>query len=392
VLIIGSAETNFPSTTRGRSITTTLFLDGQPVGNMTTGSADVTDVISFIAVNSYNLTNGSHTANIAFKREAGGGTLDINISRARITVIPIGIPELEINDSHIVFNNTNPNEYENITINATVFNLGRAAARNVLVDFWDGINCTGSYIGNRTISPVLPRNSNATVNITYISVIGNRTISVCVDPYSYIREINKTNNNASRTLNVKSTSVYYGNLTGSNLTLDNARNLTAYDFGFNNSGNIYFFYANSTFNFTSLQALGRNRTGGATTNDFWDADFNLNSTFFNDSVRRLWANWSNGTPVTTRTFEVYNNTIPFVPIINSTNNSIYVTGILWDMDDDTNGQYDTTDNEDLVFVGTINQSYTGGFGIRVDYEIRIATLLRRLKGQLNKTAYIVELQ
>ncbi|MEM4266336.1 MAG: hypothetical protein QXX65_04650, partial [Candidatus Woesearchaeota archaeon] len=139
-------------------------------------------------------------------------------------------------------------------------------------------------------------------------------------------------------------------------------------------------------------ALGRNKTGGATTNDFWDADYNLNSTFFNDSIRRLWANWSNGTPLATRTFEIYNNTIPFVPIINSTNNSIFVTGIFWDTEDDTNGEYDITDNEDLVFVGTVNQTHVGGFGVLVDYEIRIATLLRRLKGPLNKTAYLVELK
>jgi hypothetical protein len=371
-----------------------------------------TNISINITVHVPNGTTGMHinnTANITYQNETGqivsaNATANTTVYTFRYFVETIehhfirvragavGRADLFINESYIGFNNTNPDELENITINATVFNLGQGAAANVLVMFWDGINCSGFQIGNYTISPNLQGGRNVTINMTYISIIGNRTISVCVDPFNQIPEQNKSNNNASRTLNVKSTTLYFGSLNGSNITLDNALNITNYDFGFNNSGNIYFFYSGSVFNFTTLQALGRNATGGIATDDFWDADYNLNSTFFNDSVRKLWANWINSTPLATRTFEIYNNTIPFVPIINSTNNSIFVTGILWDTEGDTNGQYDTTNNETLVFVGTINQTYSGIVGLPYDYEIRIATLLRSLKGTLNKTAYIVELQ
>ncbi len=390
VLALGSAELTQNSFKVTDQPGAQLILDNLVIGNTTLNFRTGLSLLTSMAVGATNLSAGSHRACLAFRSDAGTATKQIK--RGRITIIPMSRPDLFINSSYINFNDTNPNELQNITINATVFNLGYAAAPNVLVNFWDGINCTGAYIGNYTISPVLLGGQNATVNITYVSVIGNRTISVCVDPYNRVQDSNRSNNNASRTLNVKSTTLYFGSLNGSNITLDNAANITNYNFGFNNSGNIYFFYVNSTFNFTNLQALGRNSTGGATTNDFWDADYNLNSTFFNDSVRKLWANWSNGTPITTRTFEVYNNTIQFVPIINSTNNSIFVTGILWDTQDDTNGQYDTTDNEDLVFVGLINQTYSGIYGLPFDYEIRIATLLRSLRGALNRTAYIAELQ
>ncbi len=58
----------------------------------------------------------------------------------------------------------------------------------------------------------------------------------------------------------------------------------------------------------------------------------------------------------------------------------------------TGSEYNTVDNQDLVFVSNINMNQTGGFGMKVDYEIRIASLVRRLRGTLNKTTYIVELQ
>ncbi|MEM2916441.1 MAG: LamG-like jellyroll fold domain-containing protein [Candidatus Woesearchaeota archaeon] len=358
-----------------------------------------------------NITSGTvinNTVKLTYQNETGQ-TTSINAT-ARTTIMieryfvetieqhfimarpgPPGRADLYINDSDINFNVSNPYEGENITIHATVHNIGQGAAANVEVYFWDGPNGTGILIGNTTLSGPLLGGKNATANMTYISIIGNRTITVVVDPNGRVPESNETNNKANRTLNVKSTTIYTGMLFG-NITLETELNWTKYNFGFNNSGNIYIFCNGSKFNFSMLQALGRNRTGGVSLNDFGDADFNLNSTFFNDSIRILWGGGSNSTPIRTINFTVYNNTIEFVPVINSTNSSTFVTGILWDMDDDTNGEYDTGDNEDLVFISNINMNQTGGFSQQVDYEARIPTLVRRLRGTLNKTTYIVELQ
>ena len=73
--------------------------------------------------------------------------------------------------------------------------------------------------------------------------------------------------------------------------------------------------------------------------------------------------------------EVYD--INNVPIINSTNSSSFITGILWDSSDDsTDGQYDQSDKEDLIFITKANPSTPGKFGT-YDYEITIPASLKR---------------
>jgi hypothetical protein len=393
VLVLGSAELSQNSFKVSDELGAQLILDNLVIGNTTLNFRTGISLLTSMAVGATNLSAGSHTACLAFRRDAGTATQ--RIQRGRITLLPLiaeyGRADLYINSSDINFNVSNPYEGENITINATIYNLGTAAAANAEVYFWDGPNGTGIFIGNTTLSGPLLGGKNATANMTYNSIIGNRTITVVVDPDDKIPESNESNNKANKTLNVKATTVYTGTLWG-NITLATELNWTKYNFGFNDSGNVYMYCNGSVFNFSMLQALGRNRTGGISSNDFGDADFNLNSTFFNDSIRIYWGGGSNTTPVATMNFTVYNNTIQFVPIINSSNSSTFVTGILWSMDGDTNNEYDTTNNEPLVFVSNININQTGGFNQPVDYEIRIATLVRSQRGTLNKTTYIVELQ
>ena len=53
---------------------------------------------------------------------------------------------------------------------------------------------------------------------------------------------------------------------------------------------------------------------------------------------------------------------------------------MWDTSDDVtlNLQYDTSDDEDLIFVSKLNPSAVGGYGI-YDYEIRVPVALRDYK-------------
>ncbi len=71
----------------------------------------------------------------------------------------------------------------------------------------------------------------------------------------------------------------------------------------------------------------------------------------------------------------YDEAVLSVPIVESTNTSAFVTGILWDAADDTgDGEYDAADREDLVFVTRINASQQGGYGT-YDYEVRVPSML-----------------
>ncbi|RMD65883.1 hypothetical protein D6817_05280 [Candidatus Pacearchaeota archaeon] len=139
-------------------------------------------------------------------------------------------------------------------------------------------------------------------------------------------------------------------------------------------GNIYAADSESNIDWSSLEAIGRNLTHGKVNNDFGEIDALLNMTTFVDSVSALFTN-SSGDPINTTNFLVFKKTLYDVPITNSTNNTNFVTGITWDTSDDTNGEFDVGDKEDLVFLAEINKNKTGAYGV-YDYEIRIPAKLR----------------
>lgn len=313
--------------------------------------------------------------------------------RSKEAVVPAQRPRLliawkpkqaDLIPINLTFSDNNPREGDNVTIYAVILNNGTKKAENFTVQFFDGSCSNGTQInGNITIAK-LKKGENITVNVTWnASQIGPHNISVCVDPNNIINESNKTNNNLTRAINVKAWQLYYGNVTG-NITLATSANMSLYEWQ-SDIGVVYAISADTVFNFSTLQALGRNKTGGLSSNDFAEADINLNMTGFNDSVQLYFA-VNASLPKQTMNFTVYNRTIQFVPYINSTNTSDFVTGILWDTRNDTDGQYGTADNEPLVFVANINKNKQGRYGI-YDYEIFVPRNLARYKG----TSDIIEL-
>jgi hypothetical protein len=300
--------------------------------------------------------------------------------------------DIFVNASEIFFNVSHPRETENTTINATIRNLGSATATTVLVMFWDNTT-TGMPFqinGNITIGSI-PGGGAVVVNVTYITIIGNRTILVAADPANTITETNEGNNNATAQLNVQAWTIFFGN-SRANLTLDAIlENRSHFTWNHSDAGFVYFFDTDSNFSVTALQALGRNTTNGTAVNDFGEADVNLNMTGFNDSVVVLFTGNSNSTPNQTRNLTLFGRLVGQVPVLNSTNTGTFITGILWDTGDDTNGQYDLTDREDVIFVGNINLSKAGASGNPIDYEVRVPTLLRQYRPPNNQTAFITEL-
>jgi len=106
---------------------------------------------------------------------------------------------------------------------------------------------------------------------------------------------------------------------------------------------------------------------------------------FKDSVSILFENRSY------RNFTIHQRLIENVPVINSTNNSNFVTGILWDMSDDTDGEFSIDDKEDLVFVSNINKEKEGAYGT-YDYELKIPVRLREYeKDDMNNVYLYYEL-
>ncbi len=333
--------------------------------------------------------------------------------------------DLAVNSSGINFSNDNPIEKENIIINATIANLGNESAADIIVQFLDD----SIEIGNITIN--VSANSIAVASQYWMTEIGPNEITVMVDPENKINEswlkekkckgnkvqichvpfgnpenskplciapstvnlhlahgdylgpclINKKNNNeASKKIAVGAYHIYYGTANGYlglGINFDfllKIGNLTG--------SNIFVADTDSNVDFSSLQAVGRRKNEWIGYFDFRDIDVLLGMTSFDDSISKLYTLLGFGMfPKQTELFNLFDYTIQKVPIIKSTNRTAFRTGILWDTSDDSGGlwgQFDVSDQEDLVFVTKINQSQSGAYGL-YDYEIKIPALLRDYK-------------
>ena len=74
---------------------------------------------------------------------------------------------------------------------------------------------------------------------------------------------------------------------------------------------------------------------------------------------------------------VFDNIINNVPIANASSSSDFLTGILWDSSDDDDGEYDSTDKEDIVFITKVNPSFRSQYGY--DYAISVIADLKNYK-------------
>ncbi len=146
----------------------------------------------------------------------------------------INQPDLTLNVSDIVFNNTNPDVGENITINATIYNIGGRKATNITIQFLDNL----IEVGKSTIDLLEPAGDNQTVNITWNISEGYHKVWVRIDPDLEIPELNESNNNASRVLTTLTANI-------SSPFNETWTYNTSVDFNFTLSD-----YLNNTINFT----------------------------------------------------------------------------------------------------------------------------------------------
>ena len=283
-------------------------------------------------------------------------------------------PDLSISSKDIFFSKNDPHEGETITIYTNVHNNGCQDANNFQQSFYKGDPSLGGIkISNTTIS--VPKRSNSTASIPWSSKIGPTNIFSVSDIAGEINDPNTTNNKANKTIDVTSWEIFYGNVT-SNKVLGNS-NKSWMNFWFNDSistGVTFITDKESIIHWDSLLAIGRTKLGAIASNDFSDIDTILDMTNYNDSVSKIFTT-DGSTPKQTENFSIYSRNVSNVPVINSTNNTNFKTGILWDSSYDTNGQFDTTDNENIVFATKINQKSQGKYGV-YDYETRIPVKLR----------------
>ena len=301
------------------------------------------------------------------------GNVSFNVSSWSNYSVVENLPDLFINFSDINLSELNPIENQEVKINAIVENLGYGYAGNVLISFFEGDPfSSGISIGNVTIN--ISGIASTEASILWNAKIGKTNIFVVADYYLLINESNEENNKANKTISINSWQEIYGNTSVDKIIGNETSNLKRW---FNESslqGNVFITDSESYVNWLSLQAIGKTKTGGASSNDFSEIDTLLGMTNFDDSVSNLFSNIQN--PKNTQTMLIHQKEIQNVPIINSTNSSNFVTGILWDTSDDViDGEYGPIDKEDLVFVAPVSKQSEGAYGF-YNYEIKIPSKLR----------------
>ncbi len=330
------------------------------------------------------LEYGTHTWSINCTDEIG------NIGNSSVNTINIRYKDLTLNTTDIIFNRNNPSEGELININATISNIGDEDIGENFYVLFTAISNNGQ---RSTIEQILVNGLNKGTNITletsYAFSIGNNTIEVFADSGGDVSESNEENNKANKSILISAYHIYYGDIT-SNILLDTSFNLSVYNWinASDINGNIFTADSDSLISWTNLKALSRNSTDEIKMDDFLELDLALNMTNLTDSINKSFTR--DGTIKNTLEFNAYGSKINNVPIINSTNNSNFITGIMWDISDNNPGEYNGS--QDIVFVTQINRGNEGKYGV-YDYEIRVPANLERyiIPDYENSISFYVEI-
>jgi hypothetical protein len=314
-----------------------------------------------------------------------------NFGYSETRFLNITDPDLAVYDYEIKFSKENPVENEIVEINATIHNIGNENATNVYIRFFED-EAFENQIGNNKIIN-LSSGSSITLSVNWTAKIGKYNIHVVADPpyetNGSISEINESNNLANNTIFIPTYHIYYGGII-SDIILASSSMSYVLDW-FNTThinGNIYAADSDSFIDWNNLRAIGKDNSNNPSMDDFEDIDNSMNLTQFIDSINKSYT--SEGKIKASDAFEVYGSSITDVPIINSTNSSNFVTGILWDSSDSNPGEYNGS--QDLVFITRINRSMQGSYG-RYDYEIKVPARLReyRTPNNKNRVSFYVEL-
>ena len=281
-------------------------------------------------------------------------------------------PDLIITTNNITFNESSFVEDKPFIVEANVWNIGEGAANNFTIGFYLGDpDNGGTQLGNSHLASLQP-GENITVNTTVTLDIGDFSIFVQVDRSNLVSEEIETNNKANRTGNVGAYQIIYGNLSGDLVLSLNASKIFRWDFSNSTSGTVFAIDSDSQVVWSSLKALGINSTDENSTNDFYELDSGLLMGNLTDSINVTWTD--HGIPLNRTNLTIFGKTVINVPLVNTTNTSVFSTGILWDSTDAPAAEYNGT--QDVIFIAPINKAQPGRYGT-YDFEMRIPARLRQ---------------
>jgi len=287
--------------------------------------------------------------------------------------------DLKVNE--IKFSSPLATETRNVTIFVNVSNeLARSSGQFSLelnVSSWQG-----SWIHNETQTMVVNNISGGEsdwFNFTWYSKLGTYQFNAYADSQDSVSESDETNNNLSANYTVSAWTILYGDYEYRYSLADSAgQPLKQWNIS-TLSGNILFSDVDSIYNPSNLKPLNG-------TNDLTEADTALGMTYFNDSISKLFDTNGNNIPDNYANIVISGSMVENIPIVNTVSGSPFITGILWDSAD---GGLEYDGSQDLVIVTTLNSSLVGAYGT-YDYEVRVPSRLKKLKGSSDYIARLDE--
>ena len=109
-------------------------------------------------------------------------------------------PDLSLDTSDISFSNNSPNEGENITISATIHNIGDVDAEDASILFLDGEPKWGNQIGEAIVT--VPSGGSAEASVSWTAIPGDHVIYVGTSPFNTFLENDYSNNAAFKSIHV----------------------------------------------------------------------------------------------------------------------------------------------------------------------------------------------
>ena len=324
---------------------------------MTLQSGDV----YYYELNTTDYTAGEYPYTIYANDTAG----NINSTTSTFNVTENNVDLLILN---ITFSNYSASENDIVNVYVNVSNNGTTEAKNFKVELnvslYEG-TWTLNETQNSSLINLTAQNSTI-ITFTWTAKQGLYNFKAYADIGNAVTESNETNNEKNVNYSISSYQIYYGHYNYTKILGNNNNDLMKEWDIKDIQGNIYYSDYDSIYSFNDLQPL--------TGSDLQTADSALGMTYYNDSIKKLWDANNDNIPDATATFTIQGRTVANVPIINSTNNSNFITGILYDSAD--GATYDGS--QDLIFITKLNYNKTGKYGT-YDYEIRIPSNLKTLK-------------
>lgn len=270
-------------------------------------------------------------------------------------------PEISFSGG-VLFDGAPGVEGEILNVSVNVTNVGCVGSGNFVVGFFDD----GFNFQNETV--FIGVDSYEIVVGSWVVDIGTSNISVFADLEDVLSEDNESNNVVSGTAYLKAWQGIYGNVSldvalGGNTSLGRWTGKEGF------AGNVFVTDSEASVEWNSLQALGRTKLGELSSGDFVEIDLALDMDSYNDSIDEVYSGAEIGS------FNVFGSDIENVSYVNSSSNGNFVTGLLWDMSDSVDLEYDFSEKEDIIFVAKVNLESLGNYGV-YDYEINVPSKLR----------------